>query len=66
MAQDGGLTRSQRCNVRALARLRYAELVIAGSEWVRPQNECGEGAYADVIINNGGDVNQIVCLPVEG
>ena len=41
-------------------------LDIPGGECVRPQNECGEAAYADVVINGGGDVNQIICLPVEG
>jgi hypothetical protein len=38
---------------------------LASGGCVRPQEPCGEGTYADVLLDSGGDVNEIVCLPVE-
>jgi hypothetical protein len=43
-------------------------LVLAGDkgECSRPQNECGEGARADVVIDAKGKVVAVFCYPVDG
>lgn len=36
---------------------------IASGACVQPQNQCGEGAYADVLLDSTGDVNQSFAFP---
>jgi hypothetical protein len=36
-----------------------------GNQCLRPQRECGPGAYADVLLDHDGNVVEVVCLPVE-
>lgn len=38
---------------------------VVDGECVQPQDECGDGAYADVLLDSDGEVIETVCLPIE-